>query len=215
MRRLAATASAGLLIVVILVVAQLVLPGIAASMLRDRLQKSGKVLSVQVSAFPAIELLWHDADKVVIHLASYHANPGHLESLLDEAGGVGTLDVTTGVLSTGLLTLHDATLSKQGDQLTGRAQVYESDLRASLPVLQSVAFVSSGNRSLTLRGTASLFGVSGSVDGTVGPQDGRLVATIGGIASFTLFSNPDIEIESVSGASAPNGLSVSTTARFR
>ena len=48
------------------------LPGIAAQRLRDRLSRSGRVLEVKVEAFPAIELLWHQADRVVVRMASYH-----------------------------------------------------------------------------------------------------------------------------------------------
>ena len=93
MRRLIAIAGAAVVLLV-LVLAQLLLPGIAADQLRDRLSKNGKVESVSVSAFPAIELLWHDADKVVVRMASYRSRTGKLSSLLDEAGGVGTLDAS-------------------------------------------------------------------------------------------------------------------------
>ena len=47
MRRLGALALAGL-VVVLLVVAQLVLPGIAVQRLHDRLARSGRVLEVKV-----------------------------------------------------------------------------------------------------------------------------------------------------------------------
>ncbi|MFZ0377875.1 MAG: hypothetical protein WAL38_08625, partial [Solirubrobacteraceae bacterium] len=59
------------LVLLVLVVAQLVLPGIAADRLRDQLARSGTVISVKVSAFPAIELLWGDADSVVVRLGRY------------------------------------------------------------------------------------------------------------------------------------------------
>jgi len=76
MRRLIALAIVLGVIVLLLIVAQLVLPGIAAHRLRDRLSKSGQVIDIQVSAFPAIELLWHQADRVVVRLKSYRSNPG-------------------------------------------------------------------------------------------------------------------------------------------
>src|SRR5207248_45620 len=61
-RRIIAIATVGV-IVLLLVVAQLVLPGIAEQRLRDRLSRNGTVIQVHVSAFPAIELLWHHADR--------------------------------------------------------------------------------------------------------------------------------------------------------
>src|SRR5437763_15402604 len=81
-------------VVLVLIIAQLVLPGIAAQRLRDRLSKSGQVLDVQVSAFPAIELLWHQADRVVVRLKNYHSNPGPLSTLLDQSADTGALDAS-------------------------------------------------------------------------------------------------------------------------
>src|SRR5450755_588013 len=79
-------------VVVVLGVAQLVLPGIAAQRLRDQLARSGQVLSVHVSAFPAIELLWHHADSVVVRMGSYSsASATHLGSTLQRSGDVGSL----------------------------------------------------------------------------------------------------------------------------
>src|SRR5579859_6167414 len=132
MRRLAALGVV-VLVIVLLAIAQLVLPGIAAQSLRDRLQRSGQVLEVEVHAFPAVELLWHQADSVVVRLGRYTSRPGHLASLLDQAGEVGSLSASVAELDTGLLTLHDATLHKRGAELTGTAQVTEADLRRALP----------------------------------------------------------------------------------
>lgn len=131
MRRLAAL-SAALVVLVGLVVAQLVLPAVAARSLRDRLARSGQVLAVKVHAFPAIELLWHQADSVVVRLGRYSSSPGRLASLIDQVGDVGSLDASAAKLDTGLLTLRDATLHTRGGQLTGSALVTEADRAASL-----------------------------------------------------------------------------------
>src|SRR5947209_1083977 len=126
------------LVVLALVVAQLVLPSIAEQQLRDRLSRSGTVESVQISAFPAIELLWDDADHVAVRMRNYHSGTRHLGSLLNQAGGVDRVDASAGVLTAGLLTVRDAVLRKRGDELFASAHVTEADLRAALPVLQSV-----------------------------------------------------------------------------
>src|ERR1700744_1195851 len=93
MRRLIALAVVGVVLLV-LVVAQLVLPGIAANRLRDQLSKSGTGLSVKVSAFPAIELLWHHADSVTVRMSSYRAGASEIGGRLGGVGGVGKLDVS-------------------------------------------------------------------------------------------------------------------------
>lgn len=204
------------LLVVLLVVAQLVLPGIAAQRLRDQLSRSGTVEQVEVDAFPAIELLWHHADRVVIRMANYRATPAGLSATLARVGDAGSLDVSTRRLDTGLLTLRDASLVKRGNELHASATVTEADLRSSIPALDSVQPVSSGDGQLTLRGTATVLGVTASVDVNVGPRDGALVATpdlpFGGFATVTLFSNPRIVVDGVSAAPARGGLAVSAQA---
>jgi hypothetical protein len=201
----------------LLVVAQLVLPGIAAQLLRDRLARSGTVLQVQVDAFPAIELLWHQADHVVIRLADYRPNPANLSTLVSQASDVGSLDASASELDTGLLTLRDATLSKRGSELVGSARVTEADLRSAVPFLGGVQPIASGNGQLTLRGTVTLLGVSASVDTTVAAQGGKLIVQpdvpLGGLATLTLFSNPHVQVQSVSASPAPGGFSVSARAR--
>jgi hypothetical protein len=217
MRRLAAL-SAVLLVFVVLVVGQLVLPGIAERSLRDRLERSGHVLAVQVHAFPAVELLWHHADSVVVRLGRYRSSPGGLGNLLDQTGDVGSLSASAIELDTGLLTLRDATVHKHGSELTGSAQVTEADLRAALPVLQSVTPVASSDGQLTFQGTASLFGVTASADATVSTEDGALVVQpdvpFGGLATIKFFSNPLLEVESIGASRTTTGFSVRATAHL-
>jgi hypothetical protein len=217
MRRLVAIGIVAFLFVV-LGVGQVVLPGIAEQRLRDRLERSGQVLEVHVSAFPAIELLWHQADSVTIRLGQYRSNPGHLSSLLDQAGNVGSLNASATQLDTGLLTLHDALLVKRGDRLIGTAVVTEAAIRRALPILQSVTPVASGDGTLTVRGTASLFGFGASVDATVGARDGALVVVpdvpLGGLATLTLFSNPHVEVRSIGATPTASGFAVQATAQL-
>jgi hypothetical protein len=196
-----------------------VLPGIAAQRLRDRLAPSGHVLTVHVSAFPAIELLWHQADSVTVRLGDYRSSPGHLSSLLADAGNVSTLHASATELDTGLLTLRDATLIKHGSQLMGTAVVTEAAIRRALPILQSVTPVASGDGTLTVRGSASLFGLSASVDATVAARDGALVVApdvpLGGFATITVFSNPHVDVQSIGATPTGSGFAVDATAQLR
>lgn len=203
------------MVLVLLVVAQLVLPGIAEQQLRDRLSSSGTVEQVQVEAFPAIKLLWNDADRVVVRMRNYHSGTAHLSSLLDEAGGVGSLDASAGVLTAGLLTVHNAVLRKRGDRVSATADVTEGDLRASIPVLDSVVPVASGGGELTLRGTATLFGVTAAIDAMVQTENGGIVVTpdlpFGGFATLTVFSNPAVNVQAVGASPTPDGFRVSAS----
>jgi hypothetical protein len=149
---------------------------------------------------------------VVIRLASYRSAPGHLNSLLDQAADVGTLDASAQTFNTGLLTLHNATLLKRQNQLSGSALVEEGDLRTAVPFLDNVQPVASGNGRLTLRGTATLFGVSATIDATVAALNGQLVVQpnvpLGGLATVRLFSDPHLRVQGVSASAAPGGFNV-------
>jgi hypothetical protein len=208
-----------LLVLLLLVVAQLVLPGIATQRLRDRLARSGKVLDVEVDAFPAVELLWHQADKVVIRMASYKSSAPTLNTTVSQIGDVATLDASATQFTSGLLTVRDATVRKRGNQVNATGTVTESDLRSALPVLSSVQPVASSGGQITLQGTASVLGVPLTVDATVRPQNGALIVTpnvpFGGLATITLFSNPAIAVQGVSAAPAPGGFALSVQSLVR
>jgi hypothetical protein len=216
MRRLRALAIGVAVIIALLVVAQIVLPGIAAQDLRDRLAHNGKVLSVSVSAFPAIELLWHQADKVVVRIAHYRSTTGHLQSLLDEAADTGSLDASARELDTGLITLHDASLRKRGNQLLGSATVTPADLRSALGgAIQNLQPVASGDGRLTFQGT--LLGVT--ADATLRALDGALVVSpdvpLLNLITVNVFRDPHLYIEGVGARDAPRGFAVHGRARLR
>ena len=105
MRRIAVLTAAGLVLLV-LVVAQLLLPGIAAQELRSNLEQSGTVLEVKVSAFPAIKLLWHKADTVVVRMGSYRSGGSHFGDTLGRASDANSLDASVEDLYVGPLTLR-------------------------------------------------------------------------------------------------------------
>jgi hypothetical protein len=143
----------------------------------------------------------------------YRSSSGKIGAMLQQTGDVGSLDASVGELDSGLLTLRDATLTKRGNILTGSARVTEADLRAAVPFLDGVQPIASGAGGLTLRGTATVFGVTASVAARVSAENGRLVVVpqlpFGSLGTVTVFSNPALDIQSVAASSAPGGFSVS------
>jgi hypothetical protein len=199
-------------------VAQFVLPPLAARILTDRLARDGRVVSVSVSAFPAIELLWQDADRVAVRMATYHPTVSRLGDLLAESSGVGSLDVRVGTLRTGLLTVHNADLRKRGDRLLASAEIYESDLRDAIPGLTSVIPVASGGGALQLQGTGSVLGVRATVDVTVEPVAGAIRVVPPGLLSFlqiTVWKDPRVHVDSVSGRPTSQGMEVAAAASLQ
>jgi hypothetical protein len=216
MRRLRALAIGVALIVLLLVVGQIVLPGIAAQNLRDRLSHNGRVLSVSISAFPAIELLWHQADKVVVHMARYRSTTGHLQSLLGETAQTGSLDASARELDTGLITLRDARLQKRGSQLLGSAIVTPADLQSALGgAIQDLRPVASSDGRLTFQGT--VFGVT--ADATLRAQNGALVVSpdvpLLNLITVNVFHDPHVYIEGVGARDAAGGFALQGRARLR
>jgi hypothetical protein len=217
-RRIAAIAAA-LVVVVVLGVAQLVLPSVAEQRIESRLSAYGSVTSVTVDAFPAIKLLWHHADSIHIVLTSYRSGSGDVGSLLGQLGGVGSVDVVARQLDVGLLRVRDATLRKRGAALSASALITEADLRAAVPFLDGVEPVASTDGTMTLRGTATVLGVSATATATVTSRDGALIVSpnvpFGALATLTLFANPHVEVRSVSATPAPGGFRVSATGILR
>ena len=195
---------------VVLVGGQLLAPAIATSLLRRRLAQHGRVMSVGLSAFPWVELLWQHADSVTARMADFNAQPDQLQQLLREVEGVGQLDVAIGVVHTGLLTLREVGFSKQGPELQGSASLALEDLRAALPVVRSLTPVEDGSGQLVLRGSASVFGVSAAVDVVVAARDGKLVVApaglLGAFATLTLYDDPQLRVGSVAATTVPGGV---------
>lgn len=186
-------------------------------LLRHRLAKDGRVISVHVSAFPWFELLWQQADRVTVRMGSYDASPDHLKDQLRQAAGVGAIELSIGVVHTGLLTLHAVSLRKHGQEMVAAARLDLRDLRAALPIVQSLTPVREGGH-LILRGKASVIGVSATVDVVVAARDGRLVAApaglFGAFATLTLYDDPELHVQAVNAATVPGGVSFVVRGRF-
>lgn len=204
-------------VAVVLVGGQFVAPLIATSVLRHRLSKDGTVLSAHLSAFPWIQLIWRHADTVTASMANYDLQPSQLESLLHETEGIGTLEMSIGVVHTGLLTLHDVTFTKRGDEMVGDAKLDLTDLRAALPIIRSLTPVQDSKGQLVLRGTASVLGVQASVDAVVAARDGKLVVVpsglLGAFATVTLYDDPQIYVQSIAATPVPGGLKFVATGK--
>lgn len=219
MRRLIVLAVVSV-VVLLLVVGQLVLPGIATDRLRDQLAKHGRVLHVEVHAFPAVQLLWHHADRVVIRMGSYNSSSTNLGTSLGQANDVGELDASAQTVTAGLLTIRDAALRGRDGRLSATARVNDGDLRAAVPFLDSVQPLASGNGQLTLRGTATVLGVTATADATVAAVDGKLQVQpdvpFGGLATVTVFSDPHVHVDGVSATSfGADAFTVTGSARVR
>jgi hypothetical protein len=218
MRRILAAAIVLAVLVVLAVVAQLVLPGIAENRIRDRLAHDGRVESVQVSAFPAVELLWGHADRVTVRMASVRAAVGRLGGLIGRTANAGRVDASTRELDVLTLRLRDARLRKRGNTLVGEATVTDADLRAALPPGFAVRPVASADGRLVLRGSLTLFGTTISANAVLLAQDGRLKIVpdvpFGGFATLTVFADPHVHVDGVDARVVAGGFIVTARSRL-
>lgn len=197
-----------LVVVALLVLAQLFLPGIAASRVRARVGKYGTVRSVTVKAWPAVELLWGKADSVDVTAGSLKMNPTQTVKLLGEARGVKRMSLTAESVKEGSLQLHGASFQKHGDALSGEASVSRADVRAALGEGIEVRLLSSGDGRVKVSASGGLFGVQARIEAVAQAQEGKLVVHPLGFLleglKLTLIDNPHVYVEGV-GASAVAG----------
>lgn len=188
-------------LVVLAAAAQVALPRIAASRISSRVGRYGRVESVSVSAWPAVKLLWGDADSVSVRAGSLSVSPQQAAGLLWEGRSVSRMDLSASSVRLGSLVLADAHLSQRGDELRASARVSEEAVRAALPAGVEVSLVGSGQGKVEVQAGGTLFGVGASVRAVAEGSEGKLVAHPVGFLleafRLTLFSNPHVYVEEV------------------
>jgi hypothetical protein len=214
--RVALAIAAGLILG--LVAAQLALPGIAEHRLRDRLERSGTVERVEISAFPAVKLLWHRADDVTVRMGRLRTGSGNFADLLVRTVDTDDLDASAEEQRILTLRLHDSRLRKRGDELTLSSTVDDADLRAALPPGFDLRPVASGDGALVLEGSAELLGQRFQGRAVVAARNGRLILApdvlFGGFLTVTLFADPRIEVLSVGARQRAGGFTLVARARL-
>ncbi len=208
--------------VVLLGLAQLILPRIAESRIRSRLDRYGVVHSVHVSAWPAIELLWGDADSAKVEAGTLALSTTRAATLLHEAKGISQVSFSASGVRLGKLRLTDAELQKHDDRLTAAGLVSGTDVRAALPPGVTLQLQGSEGGRVMVRAAGALFGFGASLDAVAEPNSGRLVvrpaAPMFGTLRLTLYSDPRIYVLGVSArsvSSRPPGYRVGLAALLR
>jgi hypothetical protein len=209
-------------LLVLLILAQIALPKIAAERISSRVGRYGEVQSVSVSAWPAVKLLWGEVDSVKVRAGHLALSTSQAAKLLWEAHGVSTLDLQASSVEVGPLQIEGAVLHKHGSLMSAHAQTTESNVRAALPEGLEVKFLDSREGQVEVQASGGLFGVDASVDALAGANEGKLVAhplapLLEGF-ELTLFADPHVFVEGV-GASVVSeqprtyGLSMSASLR--
>jgi hypothetical protein len=181
--------------VLLLGASQVLLPGLAAGRMRAELERYGTVESVSVGAFPAIELLWGDAESVRVRAGSLRMSAAQVGDLLWKARGVGRIDMDVRGLRVGSVWLSDVRVSKRGAALRGWARMSVADVRATLPAgaRAQLDLPRAAGRTTAAAGPGEPLGVELS-GGLFGPPPG-VRAVVG-------FRDGTVAVEPVGGAGA-------------
>jgi hypothetical protein len=194
-------------IVVLLLLAQLFLPSLAADRISSRLSRYGHVRSVDVEAFPAVELLWGRADKVRVRASDLRLALTQTGHVLGEASGADDIDMTAMRVRVGPLELSDVSFQKRGSQLVARALATGAAVAEALPPGVHVRLLKSEGGAVEVSVGGSLFGVGGEIAAVAQASEGRLIARpttpLLQLFSLTLYEDPHVYIESIAATAAP------------
>jgi len=214
-----ALAIAAIVLAAVAVASQLALPRIAEHRLRAQLARNGTVESVSIRAFPAVKLLFGDADRVTIRMADTGAGRGRLADLIAKTRHTRDLDVHVDQLQVLTLRLTNVRLRKRGGALRAAASVSDADLRAALPPGFDLRPVAAGGGELVFEGSVSVLGHGVSARAVALASGGRLRIApdvpFGGLAALTVFADPRIDIQAVGATATPGGFTLTAAARLR
>ncbi len=193
---------AALLAIAFLGLCQAVLPAIATSRLQSSLEKNGDGVRVAIHAFPAAELLVDRADSVTIHIAQLRpGGHGGLDLLLQRASHTTRLEATVGKLFCDGIELQDVSLRKRGPALHMQASITRAAIQRALPADIQLLGSAEGERALSLRITAHVFGHALSASARVLVHDGTLqispTASFLDLAHITLFADPQVAVDAI------------------
>lgn len=199
----------GLAVVAVAVVglAQLLGPAIAAKVVRGKVARYGSVRSVTVKAWPAVKLLWREADEVRVSAGALRLSPAQTVAMLREAKGVDKVSARAESVEEGSLRVTDGRFQKAGRRLWAQGVVSEADVKRALPAGVSVRLLRSKGGMAEVQVSGSLFGVGAGIDAIAKAEDGKLVVRPEGFWSalkVTVFADPSIYVEGVHVSALPS-----------
>jgi hypothetical protein len=213
---------AALVTLLLLGLAQLLLPKLAASRISSRVGRYGAVEHVDVSAWPAVELLWGSADSVTVRARSLSLSPAQAAKLLWEGRDVQSMRLDASSVRVGNVRLGGAHLRKRGSSLAAEASIGEADVRAALPPGFAVRLLRSEAGTVQVSASGGLFGVGATVPAVAEPSEGKLVVhPLGSLLQgfgLTLFADPHVYVEGVGASllsSSPAAYRLTMRARLR
>lgn len=188
-RRLAAAAAATLALAAL--ASQLLIPSVAEDRLRDKLATVGAVSSVDVSATPAVKMLFGSVDRAAVEMydASLDGASDLDPDMLAKLDGVQEVDAEIGRLSAGPIDVDEVRLVKDGDSLEASGDMDLSAIKGLIPGVK----VSVKGGSILLDLSSSGLPLPFPVQLEIVAEDGAVVARPLGAAAAMLPPQPLLE----------------------
>lgn len=207
------------LLVLALVAAELLLPGMAESRARRQLERVGAVGELEVSSFPAVKLVFGDVDEVRARLEEGNVSRGEVADLIAMTEGVDRLRVDAVPVTVSGLRFRSGRLVMEGGRVHAEGILDEKAIAEVLPAGARLRDVSSSDGTIRLDGSFSLFGLDVADAVTVAPRDGAIVATPEGLplvelGAITLFSDGRVPVDALGAREAGRLLRLSADARL-
>lgn len=198
----------GVLLLVI-VLAQFALPPIAEKVVRESLEPPDRGVTVSLSSFPAVALLFGHADSATVHIAEARAGGrGGVEKLLARASHVANLTSTVGKMYIGPLELLRVTFTKKGATVAAQAEVTRHAIEQILPgsVRVSATNISEG---LRLTSSTSVLGHTVSFPAKLAATNRTLEVApdlpVLDAVRISVFDDPGVAVTSVAVHTGPTG----------
>ncbi|HTR72073.1 MAG TPA: hypothetical protein VMG80_00620, partial [Solirubrobacteraceae bacterium] len=113
---------------ILVALVQLIGPAVAAKVVEQKVDRYGIVNNVTVKAWPAVKLLWREADEVDVDAGTLTMSPEQAVSLLGEGKGTSTVHARARVVVLGGLRLTNVGFDKNGSELKAEGTVSEPDI---------------------------------------------------------------------------------------
>ncbi|MDI6909208.1 hypothetical protein [Nocardioides sp.] len=188
-RRLAAAAAATLAVAAL--ASQLVIPSVAEDRLRDRLATVGAVSNVDVSATPAVKMLFGSVDRAAVEMydVSLDGAADLDPEMIARLDGVQEVDARIDRLRAGPIDVDEVRLIKDGDSLEASGDLDLNALKGLIPGVK----VSVKGGSILLDLSESGLPLPFPVQLEIVAEDGAVVARPLGAAAAMLPAQPLLE----------------------
>lgn len=215
-RRLLAAGAATILAVAALAT-QLLIPSVAEDRLRDKLATVGAVSSVDVSATPAVKMLFGSVDRAAVEMydASLDGAADLDPEMIAKLDGVQEVDARIDRLSAGPIDVDEVRLVKDGDNLEASGDMDLSAIKGLIPGVK----VSVKGGSILLDLSSSGLPLPFPVQLEIVAEDGAVVARPLGAAAAMLppqplLDRPELSVQDLRAQLDDGRLTVAADARL-